>query len=280
MGKLRNVSKTVARKARTLSEIVKDSKGRFASAKERRRYFVFSVKERLGRNLGLKPKSYFIDAKLAQKIRDRPIRVFFRKNAWDFALLDEIFFRQIYKLRQGEKINSILDLGANIGLSALFFASRYPNARIECVEPVGENAAALRLNLISNRVNAKVHECAVGNTSGLMEIFLNEQASAHSAHQKTGSVVQVEQRTLDAIAGGRKFDLIKFDIEGSEFEMIKGGRKTLLNANCIAGEIHFEHLGEKKARQVKEWLERHFDVEYRGSSPNIPFVAYRKKSPE
>ena len=38
-----------------------------------------------------------------------------------------------------ERVRVILDCGANVGITALYFAWRYPNARIFCIEPDDQN---------------------------------------------------------------------------------------------------------------------------------------------
>ncbi len=47
----------------------------------------------------------------------------------------EIFVDKIYAFPQAGKAPRILDLGANIGLSVLYFKSLFPDALIEAYEP-------------------------------------------------------------------------------------------------------------------------------------------------
>ena len=61
---------------------------------------------------------------------------------------------------------TILDLGANVGLASIFFARRYPACRIMCVEPEPGNYAAMQANTraLGDRVQTK--HAAVWNKSG------------------------------------------------------------------------------------------------------------------
>jgi predicted O-methyltransferase YrrM len=51
-----------------------------------------------------------------------------------FTLL-EVFALDAYELPFKKPVRTIVDAGAHIGSSALWFASRYPNARIIAIEP-------------------------------------------------------------------------------------------------------------------------------------------------
>src|SRR5690242_20280412 len=50
-------------------------------------------------------------------------------------LFEEIFIDRDYEPPTGSVIRSIVDAGANIGLSTLYFRQRFPDAIIECFEP-------------------------------------------------------------------------------------------------------------------------------------------------
>jgi predicted O-methyltransferase YrrM len=69
-------------------------------------------------------------------------RVLLRSNAVDCKLLIEVF-GGVYALPASHSPKRILDLGANIGLSALYFHRQYPEASIACVEPAPKNFSML-----------------------------------------------------------------------------------------------------------------------------------------
>jgi len=134
----------------------------------------------------------------------------------------------------------------------------------------------LSRNLSANNVNAKLHEVAIGEKDGKATIYLSSHAPWHSLFRPEGKPLSVNQRSLDSLANGKRYDVIKFDIEGSELGLIRGGEKTLLSAKCLAGELHENLLTSAEMREVRSWLEKHFDVEYRTGPPTVVFVAYRK----
>lgn len=48
----------------------------------------------------------------------------------DFGLLEEVFLSDNYPLHDNKKLSLIVDLGANIGISTLYFCMKYPEAEI------------------------------------------------------------------------------------------------------------------------------------------------------
>src|SRR5574337_2146831 len=65
---------------------------------------------------------------------------------------DEYTFRQIFLNKEYEfsydgAPKSIIDAGANIGLAAIYFANRYPDCRIICLEPESTNFTLLETNI-------------------------------------------------------------------------------------------------------------------------------------
>ncbi|MEV0321967.1 amino acid adenylation domain-containing protein [Streptomyces sp. NPDC050658] len=84
------------------------------------------------------------------------------KSETDF-LYDEIFTHLEY-LRNGITIedgDTIVDVGANIGLFTLFAGSRCPDTRIYAFEPIPPVFDSLRRNVALHGINAKVYDCGL-----------------------------------------------------------------------------------------------------------------------
>jgi hypothetical protein len=62
-----------------------------------------------------------------------------------FKVLDEMFYRREYGVELDPPPASIVDIGAHVGVSALFFHRRWPTARILAVEPNPEHAGNQRV---------------------------------------------------------------------------------------------------------------------------------------
>jgi tRNA1(Val) A37 N6-methylase TrmN6 len=66
-----------------------------------------------------------------------------RKNPYDYATFEEVLLREDYNIDFGFEPRTIIDGGANIGLTS-FFANKYPQADIVAVEPEEGNFEMLR----------------------------------------------------------------------------------------------------------------------------------------
>lgn len=159
--------------------------------------------------------------------------------------LYEIFGKEIYSLSC--KPQTIVDLGAYKGESALYFTRRYPDAHVYALEPFRDNVAALKSHLALNPEDSKkitVIEAAAGNIDGKKDFFLTENAELCSTininNVNTSEKVQIytmqtimEKYALDQI------DLMKIDIEGGEYELLMQMPGTVLSRiQAIVMEVH------------------------------------------
>lgn len=121
----------------------------------------------------------------------------------------------------------VLDLGANIGLTAAHYAQMWPEAEIWMVEPNTGNWEIARKN--APRCGAFLE--AVGPETGWG--FLNEDGvsvDAYTLAQEGTRVRVVSLHDLVQSFGGGGVDFCKMDIEGTEWEVLEqtSGIKNLL----------------------------------------------------
>ena len=150
-----------------------------------------------------------------------------------YETIAEIVDNDCYQLKSmefiGAKEQIILDIGANVGVSALVL-SRIKNARIYCFEPLPENCARIEENVRKNSVNdVKIISKAVAKTDGkiLLEMIPDQSVSARIplGGQSTSAVkaVEVEAISMATILDTlniKTIDLIKIDCEGGEYDII------------------------------------------------------------
>jgi FkbM family methyltransferase len=126
-----------------------------------------------------------------------------------------------------------IDVGANQGFFAFAFSKIVD--QVEAFEPNPHYADFARRML---GARARVHEIALSNQGGAAELVvpLSEQGIAlhlagnlkeASAHHSNVMRFNVEVRTLDSYSF-RHVHAIKVDVEGSEMEVLEGGRETIL----------------------------------------------------
>lgn len=133
---------------------------------------------------------------------------------------------------------TVVDVGANIGVYSLEGSLAVgPSGRVIALEAAPPHVDALRRNLQLNAMgNVSVVEVAVGEVPGEATLGLRKGANLGMFTVAPGGgeeAYRVEVRRLDDVLqdlGVRDVDLIKMDIEGSEFRALRGASRTL--AQC------------------------------------------------
>jgi len=171
------------------------------------------------------------------------VDLWLRRRSGDFFILHEIFTCVVYAIpaKWLGRVATVVDLGANVGLTTLFFAPSFPDARYVCVEPNPANAAVLRRNVAWLGPRAEVVEAAVTDQSG--QVAFDDNRPSYDGHiagpGQTGRMVRC--CTLDEIAascGLDRIDVLKIDIEGAEREVLRGNPACLRDVGVIIIELH------------------------------------------
>lgn len=163
-------------------------------------------------------------------------------------LKKEIFVNKIYDVELGTKSPVIIDAGAYIGLSTLYFKSRWPDAKVVAIEPNGQVVEILKENLSQNGFDdVQVIEAALSAKEGRSDYFLDggekEWNSTASLHKGTwvgnhpSEQISVKAIKLSTILED-KVDLLKLDVEGSEQAVLKEAGESLKNVQNIIVEYH------------------------------------------
>lgn len=168
-----------------------------------------------------------------------------------------------------KKGDVIIDIGANIGYYALL-ESRLagPTGKVFAIEPVNENIKQLKKNIELNKYsNIEAFQLAIGDKDKKGFIYLSDRSNWCSMNYleyvKVNKKIKkevVEVMTLDRFLEDKPFpDLIRIDVEGYEYEILKG-MQNLLKTNRplkIFLEIHVtDDLREKMIENV-DTLFRH-----------------------
>jgi FkbM family methyltransferase len=157
---------------------------------------------------------------------------------------DAYDFRDI-ELAPGD---TVVDIGAHIGVVSIYLAKRYPDVRILAYEAIPRVFELLSANLRRNRVhNVTAFNLAVtGDGRDLeLESHLNSNTGGSSAYASAGRLpghdrVTVASVTLDQILeqhGIERCPLLKIDIEGGEYDVLYNAKLLSRVAN-IRGEFH------------------------------------------
>jgi FkbM family methyltransferase len=189
----------------------------------------------------------------------------FRGDASDLFVLREVFTHQVYAFpyeKYAGPIRRIVDIGSNIGLAALYYNLRYPEAAVACVEPVPENVVLLHRNSSENGLGWHIEHAAVGADEGETTLYrsgwwasssTNEAVAAArgtSAHRPEAALarptMKVRTRTVGAVLAGLgwdQVDVLKMDIEGAEEAvLLRGDPGWLARVSVLVIDIHRKYV--------------------------------------
>ncbi|MBD2770538.1 FkbM family methyltransferase [Hymenobacter sp. BT664] len=174
------------------------------------------------------------------KLANAPHPTALRPYAGDLKILYEIFWQQSYDLPQlrAGVFRTIVDVGANVGLAALFFLQKFPVSRLVCVEPEPANFRLLQSNL--RGTPAVLRQAALSATDGTVKIDSSPQAYNAKVSAETGTVevAAISMDTLLQSQGLSWVDLLKIDIEDYEQEVFAGPVDWLKQVGTLLIEIH------------------------------------------
>jgi FkbM family methyltransferase len=177
---------------------------------------------------------------IQQHIYKNKFKILFRNPKSFLLTVKELFIDEIYKFETLNKNPYIIDCGAYIGTSVLYFKTNYPSSKILAFEPDKNNFKILNQNAISwNFDNVEIINKAIWINNNSINFDSKGEMSGsinliESQNQKA-NLVQT-QRLCDLL--DVKIDLLKIDIEGAEYEVIKDCESKLKNVEKLFIEYH------------------------------------------
>ena len=151
-----------------------------------------------------------------------PHRVSLRPGTCDVILYDDILVHEQYGTFPLERVRTVVDVGANIGLAAAYFLWRAPQARVIALEPdpvnhplcvknlaaFGDRVVVLRAGLWSEPCRIRVESANLGTWASTV--------SPASGAADPDTIDAFDMPTLLERYGIERLDLLKIDIEGAE----------------------------------------------------------------
>jgi FkbM family methyltransferase len=126
-----------------------------------------------------------------------------------------------------------IDIGAHYGYHSVKMSEYVKNGIVFSFEPETDNFLELRKNTMNTR-NIIISPLAISNSVGDQEMFISEFSSIHSLLYKPDrfkKTIPVKTNTLDNLFYEKTYvksiTLIKIDVEGSELNVLEGGKRIL-----------------------------------------------------
>lgn len=177
-------------------------------------------------------------------IPGRPVSVLVRPGTTDPAVFNTTYRTEQYDYDFVKPPKVIVDGGAYTGLSTVYFATKYPEATVIAIEPDRTNFELLVRNTSSL---ANVHPVQAALWSSCGQVELTDPGTGSWAFrvkeigERGGGLSQVAAVTIPDLIdeyGLSYIDLLKFDIEGSEKEVLEGSAPWIAHVGAICIELH------------------------------------------
>lgn len=149
----------------------------------------------------------------------------------------ECFFKHV--LKPGDVF---VDVGANIGYFTRI-ASALVGGGVHAFEPMPAAIRLLRENARDLK-NVRLHEIALSNERGVCDFSIRKYGDTSSLGadiaSATANIISVQTDTIDNVLKDEKrIDVIKIDVEGYEYEVLKGALETIKSKRPL---LYFEYI--------------------------------------
>ena len=186
------------------------------------------------------------------------LKIKIRVKSTDLMALTNVWMINEYDV-DSFKINQndvVIDVGAHIGLFSLLVSQFCKTGKIFSFEPIRENFDLFVSNLELNHIqNVFPFNVGVSKNSGGLNLFLNDDQSAHSIFPNGSKSVAVDSTSLQKIFDEKKISackLLKLDCEGAEYDIIDSLPAEYLDK--IQNMVIEYHFADTKPELIKNLI--------------------------
>lgn len=166
------------------------------------------------------------------------LRLYIRSlSTTDYGVAWDIYLRGCYECPEAlQDVRRVVDLGANVGYSCLFWCRQYPECHVKAFEPHPLHLKAIQRQLSENDLLGRVEVLPVAVGTRNQRMYLEDAGSSSTVTDRQ-SLYQVQVADLFQILTGA-IDILKIDIEGGEYELLDDPRFHELNVRVLVVEWH------------------------------------------
>lgn len=155
-----------------------------------------------------------------------------KKDGSDLATFNEVIVRRDYDMELPFVPKQIIDGGANIGLTSVFFANKYPDATIIAIEPDADNFKCMQHNVAFYSQIKPLNSAIWSNSAYLHVVDHGRGTDGYTVEVAPEAAPDKFMATsIDDIMkdnNWNRIDILKLDIEGSEKEIFSSGYESWL----------------------------------------------------
>jgi FkbM family methyltransferase len=178
------------------------------------------------------------------------VRIEYPNQSHALFLMHEVFVQATYAFHPRSRAPVVVDCGANVGFSTLFFKALHPGATILALEPEPDTCGWLRANVERNALRGvEIRQAAAADRDGTVTLFTPEAdpgslTSSLRNDWAKGAGAEVLAVRLSTLIP-EPVDFLKLDVEGAEYavirELVASGalgriREVVLEFHALSGE--------------------------------------------
>jgi FkbM family methyltransferase len=192
-------------------------------------------------------------------------------------MYSEIFEKEIYRFKTISTKPYIIDGGANIGLSVIYFKKMYPLSNVIAFEPDKKIFTTLEENVKSFDLrDVEIINKGLWNKEENLDFFSEGADGGRIDNEKTGS----EKNTISTISLrpylNKKVDFLKLDIEGAETTVLEDCADLLKEVDNLFVEYHSFNNKKQDLDRILNIISNsgfRYYIESIGTSSKHPFIS-------
>ncbi len=200
----------------------------------------------------------YIYFNISQSIYPKP-RIFkwisglkFYAQKGDAGIVGNIYYKlmdypdSMFLIDKLSKNDLFVDVGANLGHFSLL-AAGISKAKVIAIEPIEETNKKLTKNIELNNLSHKIEiiKYGVGDKNEVLHFTTNRNVMNRVSLNEDENTTKIEVKTLNEILRNVNPLFIKIDVEGYEYNALKGANEILKKTSLKYLMVEFNNSGEK-----------------------------------
>ncbi|MEQ1762394.1 MAG: FkbM family methyltransferase [Pyrinomonadaceae bacterium] len=180
---------------------------------------------------------------------------YFASPYWFLHSVREIFVDEVYRYNPSGSSPVIIDCGANIGLSVVYFKELCPGAKIVAFEPDPAVFDLLKKNVLERSyTDVELVNEAVWVDNSILNFSAEGALGGKVSDDKSKSeLIAVQGKRLRDVLD-RDIDFLKLDIEGAEYAVLEDCKDLLGNVRNLFVEYHCDPDEDQRLHNILDWI--------------------------
>lgn len=152
-----------------------------------------------------------------------------------------------------ERVELIVDVGANVGMSCLWWLSNYWRSKVLAFEAHPEHVAEARSNISLNRYEERIQLLHAAAGSEPSVAWVADECSPTSIADPTPNSFEIPVVDLFTMLDGKRVDILKIDLDAIEIDLLDDRRFGAIDVRAIVVQWR---TPDSAGRGGEEWCKR------------------------